>query len=62
MNTPSDDTNPLAAFHPATRTWFTETFPTPTPAQHHAWNAINTGNDTLVVAPTGSGKTLAAFL
>ncbi len=27
-----------------------------------AWNAISSGNHTLVSAPTGSGKTLAAFL
>ena len=54
--------NVLQGFGPATRTWFTEAFDSPTPAQAQAWQAIRRGDDTLVVAPTGSGKTLAAFL
>lgn len=45
---------------PASR-WFVSAFGTPTPAQAGAWQAISSGNHTLVVAPTGSGKTLAAF-
>ncbi|MGO3290826.1 ATP-dependent helicase [Brachybacterium sp.] len=49
-------------FSAATATWFAESFESPTPAQSAAWEAIERGDDTLVVAPTGSGKTLAAFL
>ena len=52
----------LERFHPCTRTWFTESFDAPTPAQEGAWISIAAGRHTLVVAPTGSGKTLAAFL
>src|SRR5918992_6328600 len=52
----------LAAFSPATRTWFEGTFDAPTPAQALGWPAIATGEHTLIQAPTGSGKTLAAFL
>ena len=52
----------LDRFSPATRAWFRSSFPAPTPAQTGAWEAVSTGQHTLVVAPTGSGKTLAAFL
>jgi ATP-dependent Lhr-like helicase len=52
----------LERFSPATRDWFSGSFAAPTPAQVGAWDAISTGNHTLVVAPTGSGKTLSAFL
>ncbi|MEV4741277.1 ATP-dependent helicase [Streptomyces sp. NPDC049555] len=52
----------LAAFSPATRSWFTGAFSAPTAAQAGAWRALGAGSDVLVVAPTGSGKTLAAFL
>jgi len=52
----------LAAFTPATATWFREVFADPTPAQTGAWRAIAAGENALVIAPTGSGKTLAAFL
>ncbi|MGN6522958.1 MAG: DEAD/DEAH box helicase, partial [Actinomycetes bacterium] len=52
----------LERFSPATRDWFQGAFAAPTPAQVGAWEAISTGQHTLVVAPTGSGKTLAAFL
>ncbi|MFE7181299.1 ATP-dependent helicase [Streptomyces erythrochromogenes] len=52
----------LDSFSPATRSWFTGAFVTPTSAQEGAWRAIGEGSDVLVVAPTGSGKTLAAFL
>jgi len=52
----------LERFSPATRDWFTGSFPEPTPAQIGAWDAISGGSHALVVAPTGSGKTLAAFL
>ena len=51
-----------SSFSPATTAWFEESFEAPTPAQAAAWEAIEQGQDTLVVAPTGSGKTLAAFL
>jgi ATP-dependent helicase Lhr and Lhr-like helicase len=54
--------DPLGRFSPLARTWFTEAFAEPTPAQAGAWDAIASGRNTLVVAPTGSGKTLAAFL
>ncbi|GAA1970025.1 ATP-dependent helicase [Isoptericola halotolerans] len=57
--TPDD---PLAAFTPATRAWFTDAFERPTAAQSGAWAAIGADRHALVVAPTGSGKTLAAFL
>ncbi|MFF3215082.1 ATP-dependent helicase [Streptomyces sp. NPDC002886] len=52
----------LDSFSPATRSWFTGAFVSPTSAQEGAWRAIGAGSDVLVVAPTGSGKTLAAFL
>jgi len=52
----------LARFSPATRDWFSGSFAEPTAAQVGAWDAISTGDHTLVVAPTGSGKTLSAFL
>src|SRR5699024_3657386 len=51
-----------SSFSPATQEWFADSFAAPTPAQVAAWEAIQRGDDTLVVAPTGSGKTLAAFL
>ncbi len=54
--------DPLAAFSPATRTWFEASFAEPTPAQAQAWPAIASGEHVLLSAPTGSGKTLAAFL
>lgn len=54
--------NPLDAFSPLARAWFTQSFAAPTEAQTLAWPAIHAGRDVLVVAPTGSGKTLAAFL
>lgn len=54
--------DPMAGFSALTRTWFTSAFVTPTNAQVGAWQSIQTGSNTLVVAPTGSGKTLAAFL
>ncbi|WP_030208056.1 ATP-dependent helicase [Streptomyces sp. NRRL S-87] len=52
----------LDSFSPATRSWFSGAFRSPTAAQDGAWRAIAEGSDVLVVAPTGSGKTLAAFL
>jgi ATP-dependent Lhr-like helicase len=52
----------LEPFHPAVNTWFSRTFPAPTPAQSAAWPTIRARRDTLVAAPTGSGKTLTAFL
>ena len=45
-----------SSFSPATARWFEESFDAPTPAQAAAWEAIDRGDDTLVVAPTGSGK------
>ncbi|WP_139417396.1 ATP-dependent helicase [Agromyces laixinhei] len=57
-----DPPEALAAFSPATRAWFTESFSAPTTVQNGAWQAISRGDHSLVVAPTGSGKTLAAFL
>ena len=55
-------TDPLAAFHAATRDWFGASFAEPTAAQAQGWPAISAGQHTLICAPTGSGKTLAAFL
>src|SRR4051812_9210691 len=57
-----EEMDALAAFTPATRSWFERAFAGPTPAQEAAWPAIATGSHVLVQAPTGSGKTLAAFL
>jgi ATP-dependent Lhr-like helicase len=57
-----DSTNPLDAFLPATRAWFTQTLGAPTPPQQQGWPAIQRGDHTLILAPTGSGKTLSAFL
>lgn len=54
--------DPLAAFGPHTRAWFTGAFEAPTPAQTGAWRAVAADRHALIVAPTGSGKTLAAFL
>ncbi len=54
--------DPLAPFSQATRTWFSEAFAEPTPAQARGWAAISGGRHALIHAPTGSGKTLAAFL
>jgi len=54
--------DPLAAFSPATRSWFEGAFAEATPAQRLGWPAIAAGGDVLIQAPTGSGKTLAAFL
>lgn len=51
-----------APFGPATRAWFADTFPTPTPVQRRGWASIASGQHSLLLAPTGSGKTLAAFL
>ena len=59
---PASETDPLASFSDATRSWFQAAFARPTPAQAGAWDAIARGRHTLVVAPTGSGKTLSAFL
>ena len=59
---PSTLMDVLERFTPATRAWFEATFPGPTPAQARGWEAIASGEHTLIHAPTGSGKTLAAFL
>lgn len=52
----------LDRFSPAVRAWFDSSFPEPTAAQAQGWQAIASGEHTLILAPTGSGKTLAAFL
>ncbi len=52
----------LETFHPAVASWFSRSFPAPTPAQARTWPLIRAGRSTLVAAPTGSGKTLTAFL
>ncbi|WP_027084687.1 DEAD/DEAH box helicase [Cohnella panacarvi] len=49
-------------FHPVLSEWFARTFGEPTDVQSEAWQAIRSGNHTLIAAPTGSGKTLAALL
>ncbi len=58
----SKKTDPLAPFSSATRRWFEASFEGPTPAQTGGWEAISSGEHTLICAPTGSGKTLASFL
>lgn len=49
-----------SALHPgfgeATRTWFARAFAAPTLVQEQAWEAIASGDDTLVVSPTGWGR------
>ena len=58
---PSPDA--LMRFSEAVRGWFLDAFPAgPTPVQEQAWEAVEGGENALVIAPTGSGKTLAAFL
>lgn len=52
----------LPLFHKAVAHWFEKSFQLPTEVQLQAWQAIRSGNNTLIAAPTGSGKTLAAFL
>src|SRR5688572_9482724 len=52
----------LAAFRPAVRRWFEESFPRPTRAQSGGWPPIVRGESTLLLAPSGCGKTLAALL
>jgi ATP-dependent helicase Lhr and Lhr-like helicase len=59
---PTSLADPLGAFHPPVRAWFSATFGAPTPAQVRGWPSILAGSSTLLLAPTGSGKTLAAFL
>ncbi|MEX0620083.1 MAG: DEAD/DEAH box helicase [Solirubrobacterales bacterium] len=54
--------DPLAPFTPEVRRWFESAFESATPAQGRGWQAISSGDHTLICAPTGSGKTLAAFL
>jgi ATP-dependent Lhr-like helicase len=58
--TPGSD--PLAPFSAPVRSWFESSFEGPTPAQAGGWEAIASGENTLICAPTGSGKTLASFL
>ena len=53
---------PLSSFHPVVAHWFQSRFGPPTTPQRLGWEAIRSGQDTLIAAPTGSGKTLAAFL
>jgi len=62
MVTQTPDPNPLSAFHPGTREWFSSTFGEPTPPQTLGWPAILRGENVLILSPTGSGKTMAAFL
>jgi ATP-dependent Lhr-like helicase len=52
----------MELFSPATRRWFAQSFPGPTPPQARGWPVIAAGRHCLITAPTGSGKTLAAFL
>ena len=52
----------LDRFEPPVRHWFSSSFSAPTSAQTAGWEAIASGESTLILAPTGSGKTLAAFL
>ncbi|HZN99523.1 MAG TPA: DEAD/DEAH box helicase, partial [Gemmatimonadales bacterium] len=53
---------PLSSFHPLVARWFQDRFGEPTAPQRRGWEAIRSGQHTLIAAPTGSGKTLAAFL
>jgi ATP-dependent Lhr-like helicase len=62
LNRPADPAKALDRFSPVARSWFRDTFKAPTQAQVLGWDAISSGEHTLLLAPTGSGKTLAAFL
>ena len=62
MSADSASGDPLAPFTPRVRGWFEASFEGPTPAQTGGWEAISSGENTLICAPTGSGKTLASFL
>src|SRR5215210_2786506 len=57
-----DGADALAPFSAPARRWFEASFEGPTPAQAGGWEAISSGEHTLICAPTGSGKTLASFL
>lgn len=59
---PSRDALGLGRFMDSVRGWFLSAFEEPTPVQREAWEAVEKGENALVIAPTGSGKTLAAFL
>lgn len=59
---PSQTTSAFDRFSHAVRAWFLDAFEAPTPVQQQTWEAIESGDNALVIAPTGSGKTLAAFL
>lgn len=59
---PAENRQSLGRFSPVARSWFLDTFKEPTKAQDLGWDAIASGEHTLLLAPTGSGKTLAAFL
>ena len=52
----------MTGFHPLVSRWFLDAIGEPTAAQRRGWEAIRSGQHTLIAAPTGSGKTLAAFL
>jgi ATP-dependent Lhr-like helicase len=52
----------MTGFHPLVSRWFLDAIGEPTSAQRRGWEAIRSGQHTLIAAPTGSGKTLAAFL
>ncbi len=52
----------LRQFGDATRLWFEQNFPAPSPIQEAGWPHLQAGDHALLLAPTGSGKTLAAFL
>ncbi len=52
----------MTGFQPLVSRWFLESIGEPTSAQRRGWEAIRSGQHTLIAAPTGSGKTLAAFL
>ncbi len=62
MTAPSPAADPLVPFSAPVRAWFSGAFAAPTPVQALGWEAIATGQHTVLIAPTGSGKTLAAFL
>ncbi|MEM1113340.1 MAG: crosslink repair DNA glycosylase YcaQ family protein [Pseudomonadota bacterium] len=53
---------PETLFHACTRSWFSESFASPTRVQLESWPALFASESALLLAPTGSGKTLAAFL
>lgn len=62
LTIPASSATALAVLTEPIRSWFSQHFPQPTPAQCLAWPAVARGDNFLLSSPTGTGKTLAALL